>query len=126
MKRLLPALIVLLSTTGCVQYAGIEQTRMGMTVNELRMIDTPCYFRGESGEKILYNCQFSVPTGPYSNERTIKPYILTFEDDRLTEIALDEQELDRQRFEDGLYYQHRFYYPYGYHFYYGGYPYWYP
>lgn len=125
MKQILPILLLpALMLAGCTNYAVIEQARMGMTVDELLMIDTPCYFRGESDSKVTYNCRFSVPNGPYSADRTVKPYIMTFEDGKLTEITLDEKELDRQTLRDGLYYDYGFYYPYGYYIHYRGYPYW--
>lgn len=121
MKILFPSILLPILLTGCVNYANIEQTRMGMTVDELLAIDTPCYYRGESENQVTYNCQFSVPTSRYTTDRTVKPYILTFENGKLTEIKVNEQELDRRMLRDGFYGP----YPYGYYFHYG-YPYYYP
>ena len=113
-----------LTLSGCVHYANIERTRMGMTVNELLAIDTPCYYHSETDNTVNYNCRFSVPSGRHGENRSIKPYIMTFEDGKLTEIRINEEQLDRESLRDEFYYRHHFnYYPYpfGYGFY--GYPY---
>jgi len=109
---------------GCTNYAQVEQARLGMSIRELRQIDTPCYYSGESDGQVTYNCRFSVPAGPYSNKRTVKPYILRFENDELTEIKLNEKELDRDAIRDEYHFHHQYYHPYGYYHY--GFPYWYP
>jgi hypothetical protein len=125
MKQILSILIApALMLAGCTNYAVIEQARIGMTVDELLMIDTPCYYSGESDDTVTYNCSFSVPVGPYSSDRAIKPYIMTFENGKLAKITLDQKELDRQTLRDNLYYDYGFYYPYGYYLHYRGYPYW--
>ncbi len=113
--------LVTAGLTGCVNYAKIERTRIGMTVDELMALETPCYYGGQTDDQITYHCRFSIPSGPQSEKRTIKPYIMKFENNTLTEITLDENELTRQEIRDNYYFQHRFYYPYG-HFR-AGYPY---
>lgn len=106
--------LVMVMLTGCVNYAPIEQTRMGMTLQEFSYLDTPCYYRGENGESIQYSCKFKMPTG------SIRPYIMTFTDGRLTEILVDENELDRQMMQDRIDLQYHLYHPrFGYYY---GYP----
>lgn len=122
MKVLLYSLMfLLLFLTGCVHYAGIEQVRMGMTREEFSYLDTPCYYRGQNNENTQYSCRFKMPTG------SIRPYILTFTAGRLTEIMVDENELDRQIMRNQFYYQHHFYYHPGFGYHYGyPHPFYYP
>lgn len=117
MKLLLMLIILLvIAVPGCTQYAAIDNVRTGMTVDELIQIETPCYCSGKSDESLTYNCDFKVPGG------LVKPYILTFKDGKLAEIAIDQKELDRRQIRDRFYYGDRYYLHYGYPFYYG-YPY---
>ena len=85
-------LFPILLLVGCTHYANIDQVHQGMTVDQLLAIDTPCYYRGESGEILSYGCEFSVP---YSNGQSVKPYILTFKDGKLTRFfqAVDTAEI---------------------------------
>ena len=115
MKRLMPILLgSILMLTGCVNYANVEQARIGMTVDQLLAIDTPCYYRGESNGKTTYNCKFSVPAGSYSSARAVKPYIMTFEDGKLTDMTLNQKEIQRQMMRDRIYLERRLYRPYRY------------
>jgi hypothetical protein len=122
MKHLLPTILfsaVLLS--GCANYAYIEQARMGMTYEEFSYLDTPCDYRGQTDKNVFYTCKFKMPTG------LIRPYVMTFTDGKLTEIMLDENEMNRQIMRDRIYYQHHFYHHPGFGYYYGyPHPFYYP
>jgi hypothetical protein len=131
MKYLVTLLLLVFAASGCVHYADIERIQLGMTAEALMRMDTPCYYRGTRGEKVFYNCKFNVSSGEFRSGRVVKPYVLTFENNALTEIDLDERELDRQQIQDWYYYDPGFYHPYGYpyyprHRYRYGHPYGYP
>lgn len=116
-------ILLVIVLPGCVQYAGIENVRIGMSVDELKQIETPCYCSGQSDKSLTYKCRFKVNRpGAF-----VQPYILTFIDGKLTDVVIDEKELDRQQIREQFYYRDRYYFHYGYPYYYG-YPhhYWYP
>jgi outer membrane protein assembly factor BamE (lipoprotein component of BamABCDE complex) len=94
------ALLPVILLAGCTHYANVDQVHKGMTVDQVLAIDTPCYYRGESGQIISYNCEFSVL---YKNHKSIKPYILTFKDGKLARIAINEKALTREALEDQYY-----------------------
>ena len=129
MKRLIVlSTLVPVLLAGCTKYAMVEQVRVGMTSSEFAQLETPCFYRGQSDKYLKYSCKFDVPSGYKFDERLIRPYIVTFKNGRLSQITLDERELDR----DVIRYQDYFYYPptYGYRnrYFYRGYryPYYYP
>ena len=133
MRHCLSLLLLMVSVSGCTHYTNIERVQIGMTPEELMQIDTPCYYRGSQGEKTYYNCKFKVSSSEYMSSHAVKPYILTFTDNKLAEISLDEAELDRQQIRNWYYgpgyYGPGYYYPYGYplyHFHGYGYHRWCP
>ena len=105
-----------------------------MTPDEFAQLQTPCFYRGQSDKYLRYNCEFDVPSDYEFDKRLIKPYIVTFENGKLTQIKLDERELDRDviRYRDPYFYRgygHPYFYRgYRHPYFYRGYryPYFYP
>jgi len=112
MKHVLSTFLCVFIFSGCTHYAYIEQVQIGITIEELMQIDTPCYVNSTYEDKTLYNCRFRVSSKEYTFGRSVKPYILTFEDDTLTDITLNEHELDRLLMRE--WYYGPGYHPYGY------------
>jgi hypothetical protein len=95
--------------TGCTKYADIEQVQMGMPLDELLQLETPCYYRGTSGDQLKYSCKFSVPYESAFSKRAVRPYVLMFKEGKLTEMELDERELDRQSIRSQSHYKYGYY-----------------
>lgn len=115
MRRLwLLTLLLPVVLSGCAEYAQIEQVRMGMTIEDFRLLSTPTYFRGETENTLEYGCQLDVPSGQGLSKRSIRPYIMTFEDGKLSKIEYDEEESNRESLRN----EYRFGYGFGTRYYY--------
>ncbi len=88
---------------GCASYSRIESVHIGMSLEDVMALQSPCYYRGQDGISTAYGCDFEVPSG---SGRTIKPYILTFNYGRLVDISIDERQLDREAMRDSYYDPH--------------------
>lgn len=100
--------------SGCAHYARMEQVRIGMTVEDFRLLSTPCYYRGATEDTLEYGCRLNVPSGQGLSKRSIRPYVMTFEEGKLTRIEYDEEESKRQESRDA----YRFGYGVGTRYYY--------
>ena len=115
MKCLVMAISLLLLLSGCSEYARLEDVGLGMTVSEVTR-QTPCIYKGKTDSQLQYSCMLNVPAGQYYYGRTVRPYILSFENGQLAKIDLDEKELDREALR---YRFNHLYHGYGYHGHYG-------
>ena len=94
---------------GCTQYANIDQVQIGMSLNEFTQLQTPLNFRGTSGDYTQYSCKLRVPYQQALSSTAIRPYVLTFKEGTLTEIEIDENELNRQAIRQNVNYNVGFY-----------------
>ncbi|HIJ70814.1 MAG TPA: hypothetical protein HPP87_05550 [Planctomycetes bacterium] len=94
MKKFLIISVLLL--TGCNQYVKVDQLEMGMTIDEVTQLELLWSYRGQTDQYIEYSCKLKIPSSYTLDGWAIKPYILTFKDNKLHQIMIDERELDRQ------------------------------
>ncbi len=103
---------ILFMLAGCTQYTRVEQLELGMTKDEVMNMTSGCSYRGESENFIQYSCKLDVPSGKNLDKRAVRPFILSFEKDKLKKIMLDEQALQREaiRYRHDYLRGHYFYY----------------
>ena len=115
MRRFLIITVLLpLLMAGCTQYARMEEVKMGMPLDEFLQLPTPCYYRATLDNRVQYSCRFNVRYGESISTRVIRPYIMTFEDGVLSQIAFDEQERTRQLLRNQYHYRRGYWHGYGY------------